>query len=140
MMMNGEEGTPIERLRDAFSEIIRGAHVKREVHELVYEGSDLTSVFVDELAIHGYLPLLLEELQVSPGERIPAFVIQGRTAYFGWVFWEQFTSWKLRKLFGSVVRNARGDWRIQVPDGSRSIVYAHPGLKIEMDIDHPGEW
>jgi hypothetical protein len=55
------------------------------------------------------------------------------------VFWEQFTSWKIRKLWGSVIRNARGDWTIQIPESGSAVIYANPKLTIEMDIDRPAD-
>jgi hypothetical protein len=58
-------------------------------------------------------------------------------AYFGWVFWEKFSHRKLRKLFGSVVRNSKGDWAMQISDKGRSVIYANPDLTSEMDIENP---
>jgi hypothetical protein len=46
----------------------------------------------------------------------------------------------MRKLWGSVVRNKKGDWAIQIPPTKPTTIYANPLLKIEMDIEHPGEW
>ena len=127
-------------LREALAEIVGGRSVKRSVHDLAHDGRDLTPEFRDELARQGFFPLRVSEVAVDPGERVPAFYIVGKIAYFGWVFWEQFTSWKIRKLWGSVVKDARGDWKIQLPDGGRAVVYANNSLKIEMDIDRPPEF
>jgi len=132
--------TTEQRLRVAFSEIIEGKTVKRVRHELRYDGNDLTSLFVEELERLGYQPTTVEKLSVEPGERVPAFYLEGQTAHFGWIFWEQFTSWKLRKLWGSVVKNKRGDWALQIPTGRPIRVYANESLKLEMDIDHPPEF
>ena len=128
------------RLREALSEIIDGRTVKRGRHELVYEGEDLTPVFVNELVRHGYLPSAVEAVKVEPGERVPAFLVDRRVAFFGWVFWEQFTTWKLRKLWGSVIKNDLGDWEIQIPATRSTIIYSNESLKLEMDIDHPPEF
>jgi hypothetical protein len=127
-------------VREALAEIVRGTSVKRSVHELVHDGRDLAEDFVAELALQGYVPVRVSEITVQPGERAPAFYIDGKIAYFGWVFWEQFTSWKIRKLWGSVVKDARGDWKIQLPDRGRAVIYANASLTIEMDIDHPPEF
>lgn len=129
-----------EPVREALAEIVRGTAVKRSVHELVHEGADLTAAFVEELARQGYIPVRVSDVRVEPGERAPAFYIDGKIAYFGWVFWEQFTSWKIRKLWGSVIKDARGDWKIQLPDRGRAVIYANASYTIEMDIDHPPEF
>ena len=134
------EGKDSGTVEEALAEIVGGRSVKRSVHELVHDGRALTAEFVGELARQGYLPLTVREVPVEPGERVPAFYIDGKIAYFGWVFWEQFTSWKIRKLWGSVVKDDRGDWRIQLPDGGRAVIYANTSLKIEMDIDRPPEF
>jgi hypothetical protein len=127
-----------QRLREALADIVDGANVKRAKHELTHEGRDLTGLFLEVLRDHGYVPLTVDAVPVEPGERVPAFLLEGATAYFGWVFWEQFTSWKIRKLWGSVIRNALGDWEIQIPPSRPTTIYANVALKLEMDIDHPG--
>ena len=128
------------RLREALAEIVRGKIVKRAVHELIHDGRDLSEEFIAELAAHGYSPCRVADVPVKPGERAPAFYIDRKIAYFGWVFWEQFTSWKIRKLWGSVIRNARGDWTIQIPESGSAVIYANPKLTIEMDIDRPADF
>jgi hypothetical protein len=127
------------RLRDAFKEIIDGRTVKRSKHELTFGGVDVSNVFVDEMDKKNYLPATVGETPCEQGERVPAFYIEELQAYFGWVFWEKFTEGRLRKLFGSIVRNEKGDWSIQLPAGSRKIIYANTALTAEMDIDHPFE-
>ena len=128
------------QLRDALKDIIDGKNVKRVRHELIYNGLDITDEFIDQLGASGYLPTTVNAVHVEPGERVPAFYIEGQIAYFGWVFWEQFTSWKIRKLWGSVIKNARGDWDIQIPPARSVTIYANESHKLEMDIDHPPEF
>ncbi len=125
------------RLREALEDIVDGVNVKRAKHELLHDGRDLTTLFLEVLSEQGYLPVTVGAVQVEPGERVPAFLLVGTTAFFGWVFWEQFTSWKIRKLWGSVIKNARGDWDIQIPEARATTIYANASLKLEMDIDHP---
>ena len=129
-----------QKLREALGDIIEGKNVKRIRHELRYEGNDIAELFIEELARHDYHPTTVEKVNVQPGERVPAFYIQDGVAYFGWVFWEQFTSWKIRKLWGSVIKNKLGDWDIQIPATRNTTIYANESLKIEMDIDHPPEF
>ena len=128
-----------KRLREAFREIIDGKTVKRSKHELVFGGVDVSNVFAEEMDKKNYLPAIVADVRCEQGQRIPAFYVEEMQAYFGWIFWEKFTEGKLRKLFGSVVRNEKGDWLIQIPDGSRKVVYANISLPAEMDIDHPFE-
>lgn len=127
------------KLEAVFDDIITGKGVHRSKHELTIDSNDVTSQFIAALKRHGYVPTTVGEIEVQPGERVPAFYIKDSTAYFGWVFWEKFTQWKLRKLWGSVVRNRKGDWAIQLPPNKPTTIYANNALKIEMDIDHPSE-
>ena len=124
-------------IREALADIVDGRTVKRAKHELLHDGADLTPVFLEILGERGYRAVTVADVPVEPGERIPAFLLVGTTALFGWVFWEQFTSWKLRKLWGSVIKNARGDWDVQIPEARPTVIYANTSLKLEMDIDHP---
>ena len=136
----GLDTVPDDQIRDTLRAIIEGKVVKRIKHELIYNNRDLTAAFVEELNNSGYLASTVEQVNTQPGERVPAFYIEGTTAFFGWVFWEQFTSWKLRKLWGSVIKNRKGDWDIQIPPTRPTIIYANEKLKLEMDIDHPPEF
>lgn len=124
-------------LREVLSDIVEGKIVKRARHDLLWETRDLTVEFIEVLAQHGYRPTTVAEVSVKPGERVPAFYLDNATAYFGWVFWEKFTQLRLRKLFGSVIRNAKGDWAIQISDKRDTIIYANSSLKSEMDIENP---
>lgn len=124
-------------LHGLFADIIEGRTVKRARHELLWGTRDVTLDFVASLLAHGYASTTVAGVEVRPGERIPAFFIQDGTAWFGWVFWEKFSQLKLRKLFGSVVRNEKGDWAVQIPSQRGSVIYANPALKAEMDIDNP---
>lgn len=126
-------------LRNALRDIIEGKGVKRSKHELMYSGRDVRTEFIEELVAAGYLPTTVGKIDITPGERVPAFHLDNHTAFFGWVFWEKFTQLRLRKLFGTVVRNAKGDWMIQIPPNSPRMVYAQTQQIFEMDIDHPFE-
>lgn len=124
-------------LQEVFRDIVEGKVVKRSRHELKWGTRDVTTEFVDALGKAGYTQMLVRNLDVKPGERVPAFYIEAGVAYFGWVFWEKFSQLKLRKLFGSVVRNSKGDWAIQISDKRHSVIYANPSLKSDMDIENP---
>lgn len=126
-----------DELREVLKDIVEGRIVKRAKHHLVWETRDVSLQFIDVLTAEGYLPTIVQNVNVRPGERIPAFFVDSSTAYFGWVFWEKFSQLRLRKLFGSVVRNAKGDWAVQIPEQRKTVIYANPDLKSEMDIENP---
>lgn len=124
-------------LNEVLSDIIEGKIVKRAKHELRWQARDVSLEFIDALDHHHYVRTTVGQVNIQPGERVPAFYLDGGYAYFGWVFWEKFSQLKLRKLFGSVVRNAKGDWAIQIPEKRNTIIYANLSLKSEMDIETP---
>jgi len=126
-----------EQLRDALRAIIEGRVVKRAKHELVYDGQSVADLFREELIQSGYQPMRVADVDVRIGERVPGFFIIGDTAYFGWVFFEKFSDRKARKLWGSVIRNSKGDWAIQLPASSTEMIYVNVGAKQEMDVDLP---
>ncbi len=126
-----------QKVLEALADIIEGRVVKRSVHSLLWSSISVADQFVQVLEEKGYLATPLQDIDVQPGERVPAFHIDGDTAYFGWVFWEKFTDRKMRKLYGSVVRNAKGDWAIQIAGNRPTPVYVNLSLKGEMDIDNP---
>jgi len=120
---------------DALGAIIEGTSVTRSRHDLTWEGRSLADLFRSELIRHGFVPLSVAEATVALGERAPAFHLEGDTAYFGWVFWEKFTQNRRRKLFGSVVRNAKGDWLIQISVRQATPVYVNLSRTVPMEID-----
>lgn len=128
---------PSEQLGTIFSDIIEGKIVKRAKHELRWERRDVSLDFIEALRAHGYHPTIVAHVDIQPGERVPAFFLDDGYAYFGWVFWEKFSQLKLRKLFGSVVRNNYGDWAIQISGKRNTVIYANTALKTEMDIECP---
>ena len=129
--------SPSRILLEVLGDIIEGRNVKRAKHDLWWNNASVSGEFVEALQRFGYVPMQVSQVQVEPGERVPAFYIEDGTAYFGWVFWEKFTQLKLRKLYGSVVRNEHGDWAIQIPPHRTTVIYANMALKNEMDIDNP---
>jgi len=44
----------------------------------------------------------------------------------------------MRKIFGSVDRNQKGDWAIML--GRKEIVYVNVTLAEAMDVEHPSEF
>jgi hypothetical protein len=105
----------------------------------MYNGVGVSEQFIATLHRHGYRPATVKITAVEPGKRLPAFYIMDRTAYFGWIFREKFSQLRLRKLFGTVVRNTKGDWLITLPSNSTHILYVNITQPFEMDIDRPFE-
>jgi hypothetical protein len=125
-------------LLSALDEIVEGRSVSRKVVDLSeegsdHEGADLVRLFVDRLRLHGFVEKRVGEIELEFEERVPAFVIRDRKAYFGWVFIERFTETKSRKLFGSVVRNSKGDWLIQISHKSHESIFANSQFKSGME-------
>ena len=70
-------------VREAVRPIIEGRQVKRIRHELSFDGKDPTGIFIEELTGLGYHPTTVGEVQVEPGEWVPAFYLDSGVAYFG---------------------------------------------------------
>jgi hypothetical protein len=111
--------------------------VKRGRHELRVDGEDLSGLFLEALRLEGFEPAAVRDVDVSLGERVPAFLVREGRADFGWVFREKFTAERSRRLFGSIVRNAKGDWDIQLGDGSREPVHVCLAGRMATDPDRP---
>jgi hypothetical protein len=124
-------------LLQAFRDLAAGRGVKRGRHDLHVDGEDLSGLFLEALRLEGFEPARVRDADVSPVERVPAFLVRDGRADFGWVFWEKFTEERSRKLFGSVVRNARGDWEVQLGTGSREAVHVQPAGRMTTDPDRP---
>ncbi len=123
----------IKKIEEIFEEIISGRFNILKV-ELVYDGKDLTDVFIQKLKQLNFNPKKIKDVQVELGFRVPAFYLKNQEAYFGWVFWEIFTETKKRKLFGSAIKNQRGDWEIQITEDKDEIIYVNEERKIEIDL------
>ena len=121
---------------EILDDIILGRGVKRTLHDLEYDGVIYSSSFIDRLRLYKYRPLILDQIHVSVGYRIPAFLLKDKTAIFGYVFWELFSENKKRKLWGSVVKNEKGDWKYTVSAKSRQILFVNTDKEEEFDMYH----
>lgn len=117
-------------------DIILGRGVKRSVHNLEYGSSIYASLFIDRLRLYKYQPRRVKEIDIEVSWRAPAFLINNKTAIFGYVFWELFTESKKRKLFGSVVKNEKGDWKYTLSENNNDIVFVNLDRQEEIDIYH----
>ena len=105
----------------ALDDLILGRGVKRGRHEIPPAALPL---FRERLAACRFAEAAVSDVAIEVGERVPAWLLRGGTADFGMVFWELFTEGYKRKLFGSEVRNRKGDWAIQIPPASRERIWA----------------
>ena len=119
---------------EALDDLILGRGVKRGRHDLPPEVFPLLR---ERLAAHGFVPSLVADVAIEVGVRLPAWLLRPPRIDFGTVFWELFTETKRRKLFGSEVRNAKGDWEIQIPPGSPETVWVDPGRAERYDVSRP---
>ena len=122
-------------LKEAFLDIIDG-RVKRYVHELIYQNTDYTSLFINCLESRAYFPRQLKDIKIETGTRIPGFLIKNSVAYFGHLFWEIFDDRHKRKIWGSVIRNNKGDWKYILSGNSSNIIYMNVNKIQEVDVFH----
>lgn len=127
---------PSSDLVEALRDLALG-RVHRSRHSLVVDGRDLTGAFQEVLAQAGYRPLRVRDVEVPRGVRLPAFYLAEGTAHFGHVFKEKFHEGEFRTLFGSVVRNGRGDWEVILTRRSRETVWVKLDGPVPFDEDMP---
>jgi hypothetical protein len=126
-----------DELFSAFRDLAAGRGVRRGRHDLRVEGRDRSALFEEALKLEGFEPVRVRDARVEMGEKVPAFLVNEGSADFGWVFWEKFSEGRARKLFGSTVRNAKGDWEIQLGEGSPRLVHVCLAAKAAVDPEHP---
>jgi hypothetical protein len=127
------DSNEIKKIEETLEDVISGKFNVSKI-ELLYEGKDLVEIFVKKLIDLNFQPKKVNEVNVEIGFRVPAFYIKDKTAYFGWVFWEIFTETKKRKLFGSAIKNQRGDWEIEISDKSDEVIFVNESKSIEIDL------
>jgi len=127
------DSNEIKKIEETLEDVISGKFNVPKI-ELLYEGKDLVEIFVKKLIDLNFQPKKVNEVNVEIGFRVPAFYIKNKTAYFGWVFWEIFTETKKRKLFGSAIKNQRGDWEIEITDKSDEVIFVNESKNIEIDL------
>ena len=124
------EETALDAALDA---IIRGETVRRGRHAL----GGASERFHARLVANGFRETRVGEVDPGPESRVPAFLVRDDEAIFGYIFEEKFTETRCRRLFGSVERNAKGDWAVMLGISSRRPIYAAPQLAVSYDGDHP---
>jgi hypothetical protein len=133
--MESQESPPREVV-EALRDLAKG-RVHRSRHDLRVDGTDASEIFRAVLAEEGYRPMRIKELIIERGVRYSAFLIRGSTAHFGHVFIEKFHEEETRTLFGSVVRDWRGDWDIMLTRRSAEVVWVNLDQASPFDEDRP---
>lgn len=118
----------------AVDDLVLGRGVKRGRHPLP-EGVE--ALLRDRLAALGFTETTVGAVAIEVGVRVPAWLVTPAIAEFGTVFWEVFTDRARRKLFGSEVRNAKGDWAIQLSPASGRRIWAALHLAEAYDASRP---
>lgn len=132
---------PDPRLVSALRDIAAGRGVRRGDHSLIDEhGTDHTATFIAALATEGFQPTTIRDCRLEQGERDPAWIIEDGYARFGYVFWERFFDTRARKIFGTVHKDAKGDWDRIIGGRSRTTLYVNPALRERVDPDNPSHW
>ena len=124
------------QIQEIFNDIILGKGVKQSVHYLVHENRDFTRLFIQCLNKHSFYPLPIKEISLEVGFRMPGFYLENQTAIFGHLFWEVFSEKRKRKIWGSIVRNHKGDWKYILTGNSPKVIYFNMSKIQEIDIFH----
>jgi len=123
-------------ITEILDDIILGRGIKQCVHDLEYGEAVFTSLFIERLRLYRFHPMILNEVHINTSIRVPAFYISGKTAIFGHVFWEIFSEKKKRKLWGSTVRNEKGDWKYVLNSDSKEVLFVNMSSAEEFDLLH----
>ncbi len=123
-------------LSAALDDLILGRGVARGRHSLRWNDRSVAREFEQRLRANGFSPTTVRAAPIEPGERIPAFHIDGDAADFGYIRWEIFTPRSRRKLFASERRRPDNDeWAVQLPLASNPTVWANPSARERHDVD-----
>ena len=123
-------------LSEALDDLILGRGVARGRHALEYRGRPVREQFLERLLANGFRPMTVKEAPIEPGEKIPAFHLEGDTADFGYIRWEIFTPKSRRKLFASEHRRPDNrEWALQLNLSSPVKVWASPASKERHDVE-----
>ncbi len=80
--------------------------------------------------------MTVREAAIEPGQRIPAFHLDGAAVDFGWLRWEIFTPRSRRKLFASERRRTDNqEWAVQLSPASQEKVWACPERQERHDVE-----
>ncbi len=122
----------------AIDDLILGRGVRRGRHEIPLP---LAALVRERLSACGFVETRVADVRIEVGVRVPAWLFRPPILDFGTVFWEVFTETKRRKLFGSEVRNRKGDWEIQIASSAPETFWAGLSFAERYDASRPvGMW
>ena len=121
---------------EALSDLASG-RIHRSRHDLVLDGRDCTLAFEQALRDAGFVRVRVRDLDLPAGKRFPAFLLRNGVAHFGHAFREKFTEVEDRVLFGSVVRDWRGDWEIMLTRRSAEWIWVQLAKGSPFDDERP---
>ncbi|MGA9752606.1 MAG: hypothetical protein WBS54_12540 [Acidobacteriota bacterium] len=130
------DGMNRDEFRETLRELAQGK-IQRSRHDLRVDGTDATEEFQAVLRECGYEPARIREISIPRGMRFPAWVFRESLADFGYVFKEKFSESEVRILFGSVVRDWRGDWEVMLTRRSGQPVWVNLREGVPFDEDRP---
>lgn len=123
-------------LSAALDDLVLGRGVARGRHGLRWKDRSVAREFEERLLANGFSPTTVRHAAIEPGERIPAFHLDGDAADFGYIRWEIFTPTSRRKLFASERRRPDNEeWAVQLGIGSTEAVWANASAKERHDVD-----
>ena len=118
--------------------------IRRDPRMPSYQGFDQKEIYKRAYRVYSQLGKWVSHerryvgrVEIEVGVRVPAWLVRPDLADFGTVFWELFTDRVRRKLFGSEVRNAKGDWDVQIAASSPIEVWAGLHLAESYDPSRP---
>ena len=118
----------------AIDDLILGRGVRRGRHELADDAFELFRARLEEV---GFRLTTVDAVEIEIGVRVPAWYLKKPFADFGTIFWEIFTPRTRRKLFGSEVRNDKGDWDIQLYPTSKEMLFVNRDQAESYDASRP---
>ena len=123
-------------LSAALDDLILGRGVARGRHSLRWRDRLVAPEFEERLRANGFSATTVREAQIEPGEKIPAFHLEGELADFGYVRWEIFTPKSRRKLFASEYRRPDNqEWAVQLNLASPQTIWANAAARESHDVD-----
>ncbi len=112
-------------ISDLFDDIIQGRGVKRAVHELEYDQTLYSELFIERLQVYKYRPMSLGKIPLQDDMKAPAFYIHKNVALFGSVFWTENISMEKSMVWASSLKNAKGKSKYYLTNDSSSVVFVN---------------
>lgn len=116
-------------LREVFDDVILRRTKQYAEYTMTYEGINYKKLFIEQLQVNRFRPMLLKQIKVNPNFRIPSFYLSEDTAYFGYVRWEKLMPGKIYKIWQSEKRKNGNSPLIQITSASTVSLWVNQNLK-----------